>query len=74
MAALGAGVAEAGQVVVSLGTSGTVFAKTPEPILDHEHGSICPFCDATGGGLPLLCTLNCTLPLQEVRQGACASC
>lgn len=65
MSALGAGVVEPGQLVVSLGTSGTVFGVAPQPILDPS-GAICPFCDATGAGLPLLCTLNCTVPPQEV--------
>jgi xylulokinase len=57
----------AGDVVVSLGTSGTLFGKSDTPILDPS-GIICPFCDATGGWLPLLCTLNCTRVPEEVRQ------
>ncbi len=51
--------------MVSLGTSGTIFAKSPSPVLDPT-GVICPFCDATGAYLPLLCTLNCTRVLEEV--------
>ncbi|GIL44641.1 hypothetical protein Vafri_2161 [Volvox africanus] len=65
MSALGAGAAGDGETVVSLGTSGTIFAKSPIPILDPT-GVICPFCDATGSYLPLLCTLNCTRVLEEV--------
>jgi hypothetical protein len=57
-----------GPMVVSLGTSGTLFCKAEAPVHDSS-GAVCPFCDATGGGLPLLCTLNCTLPLQEVSCG-----
>lgn len=108
-----------GATVISLGTSGTIFAKSPTAILDptgvplaslagavlvicccadglsccqtaifrenlpllrypelhYAHpgappaaaGVICPFCDATGNYLPLLCTLNCTRVLEEVR-------
>ncbi|GLI65452.1 hypothetical protein VaNZ11_008833, partial [Volvox africanus] len=67
MSALGAGAAGDGETVVSLGTSGTIFAKSPIPILDPT-GVICPFCDATGAYLPLLCTLNCTRVLEEVRE------
>ncbi|GFR47148.1 hypothetical protein Agub_g8839, partial [Astrephomene gubernaculifera] len=67
MSALGAGAAGDGATVMSLGTSGTIFAKSPSPILDPS-GVICPFCDATGAYLPLLCTLNCTRVLEEVRE------
>ena len=54
-------------MVVSLGTSGTLFGKSDIPIMDPS-GVICPFCDATGGWLPLLCTLNCTRVAEEVRE------
>ncbi|GIM00695.1 hypothetical protein Vretimale_5633 [Volvox reticuliferus] len=67
MSALGAGATGDGETVLSLGTSGTIFAKSPIPILDPT-GVICPFCDATGAYLPLLCTLNCTRVLEEVRE------
>lgn len=66
LSALGAGAVEAGILVVSLGTSGTLFTRTSEPILDPA-GTVAPFCDATGGGLPLVCTLNCTTVTEEVR-------
>ncbi|PNH02543.1 Xylulose kinase [Tetrabaena socialis] len=65
--ALGAGLAGDGATVMSLGTSGTLFARSATPILDPT-GIICPFCDATGAYLPLLCTLNCTRVLEEVRE------
>jgi xylulokinase len=51
---LGAG---PGDVVVSVGTSGTVFAATDNPTADPT-GVIAGFADATGGFLPLVCTLN----------------
>jgi len=54
--------------VVSLGTSGTIFARTPGAARDPT-GAICPFLDATGGGLPLMCTLNCASVPEEVRAG-----
>lgn len=57
-AALGLGLA-AGDVVVSLGTSGTVFTRTTERANDPT-GTVAGFCDATGGYLPLVCTLNAT--------------
>jgi xylulokinase len=46
-----------GDVVVSLGTSGTVFAAAGHPAADAS-GMVAGFCDATGGYLPLVCTLN----------------
>ena len=55
-AALGLG-ARPGDVVVSLGTSGTVFAAHDRPTHDPT-GTVCGFADATGGHLPLVCTLN----------------
>jgi xylulokinase len=51
---LGAGV---GDVVVSIGTSGTVFAVSPTPSADPT-GTVAGFADATGHFLPLVCTLN----------------
>eukprot|EP00877_Chromochloris_zofingiensis_P014117 jgi/Chrzof1/895/Cz01g32300.t1 len=67
MSALGAGVARDGEMVVSLGTSGTLFGKSATPIIDPSC-EVCPFCDATGAWLPLVCTLNCTKVAEEVRQ------
>jgi xylulokinase len=46
-----------GDVVVSLGTSGTVFATAQQPTADPS-GIIAGFADATGQFLPLACTLN----------------
>ncbi len=48
---------EAGDVVVSLGTSGTVFAVAEQPAADPS-GIVAGFADATGRFLPLVCTLN----------------
>jgi xylulokinase len=55
-AALGLG-ARRGDVVVSLGTSGTVFAVTDSPSFDPT-GTVAGFADASGQYLPLVCTLN----------------
>ncbi|MEY9934413.1 xylulokinase [Catenulispora sp. GP43] len=55
-AALGLG-AGPGDVVVSIGTSGTVFACYEAPIADPT-GAVAGFADATGRHLPLVCTLN----------------
>jgi xylulokinase len=55
-AALGIG-ASAGDVIVSMGTSGTVFAVSETATFD-ETGIVAGFADATGRYLPLVCTLN----------------
>ncbi len=55
-AALGLGLDE-GDVVVSLGTSGTAFAVVPDPPADAS-GQVAGFADGTGRFLPLVATLN----------------
>jgi xylulokinase len=55
-AALGLG-AGPGDVVVSIGTSGTVFAVTDTPTSDPS-GTVAGFADASGRYLPLVATLN----------------
>jgi xylulokinase len=55
-AALGVG-AEPGDIVISVGTSGTVFGPAGRPTADPS-GIIAGFADAAGQFLPLVCTLN----------------
>jgi xylulokinase len=57
-AALGVGL-EPGDVAVSIGTSGTVYAVSSSPTADPS-GAVAGFADATGAFLPLVCTLNGT--------------
>jgi xylulokinase len=64
-AALGAG-AEPGDVLVSIGTSGTVFAAHDRPVADPT-GTVAGFADAAGGYLPLVATLNAA---RVLRAGA----
>ncbi|WP_411700332.1 xylulokinase [Conyzicola sp.] len=63
-AALGLGAA-AGDVVVSIGTSGTVFAVTESATID-PGGTVAGFADATGNFLPLVATLNAARVLDAV--------
>ncbi|GIJ11143.1 xylulokinase [Micromonospora andamanensis] len=57
-AAAGFGVgARPGDVVVSIGTSGTVFSVADTPAADPS-GIVAGFADVTGRFLPLVCTLN----------------
>ena len=55
-AALGVG-ADVGDVVVSIGTSGTVFAVSAQRTIDPT-GTVAGFADAGGHFLPLVATLN----------------
>jgi xylulokinase len=55
-AALGVA-ASPGDVIVSIGTSGTVFAVCEHPVADPT-GVIAGFADATRRFLPLVCTVN----------------
>ncbi len=57
-AALGLGLGS-GDVAISLGTSGVAFAASSTPTSDPS-GNVAGFADATGGFLPLVCTLNAT--------------
>lgn len=63
-AALGLGLA-AGDVAVSLGTSGTVFGVTDTAIADPS-GTVAGFADATGSRLPIVTTLNAARVLEVI--------
>ncbi len=66
MGAIGTGNVEPGVVTMSLGTSGTVYAFSDQPVIDPK-GNIAAFCSSTGGWLPLLCTMNCTVSTELMR-------
>ncbi|HUP23866.1 MAG TPA: FGGY family carbohydrate kinase [Thermoanaerobaculia bacterium] len=55
-AALGLGVGP-GELVLSIGTSGTAYVVSEAPVADAS-GAVASFADATGRFLPLVCTLN----------------
>ncbi|MGC0342810.1 xylulokinase [Streptomyces sp. SLBN-8D4] len=63
-AALGLGL-RPGTPVMSLGTSGTVYAVSKRRPTDPT-GTVAGFADAHGDWLPLACTLNCTLAVDRV--------
>ncbi|KQU68340.1 xylulokinase [Phycicoccus sp. Root101] len=65
-AALGLGL-RTGDVVVSLGTSGAVFADADRPVAD-PNGLIASFASASGGHLPLMATLNAARVLTAAAQ------
>jgi xylulokinase len=67
-AAAGLGLdARSGDVVVSIGTSGTVFAVTDAPTVDPS-GSVAGFADAGGAFLPLVATLNAARILDAIAR------
>ncbi len=72
MSAIGAGATRPGVSVCSLGTSATVFAFSAEPAVD-PGGDIASFRASSAGAggeaghLPLLCVMNCTEPLEDLR-------
>ncbi|MEU8585822.1 xylulokinase [Streptomyces sp. NPDC048664] len=63
-AALGLGL-RPGTPVLSLGTSGTVYAVSGRRPVDPT-GTVAGFADAHGDWLPLACTLNCTLAVDRI--------
>ncbi|MBA8817285.1 xylulokinase [Microbacterium halimionae] len=65
-AALGVG-AKTGDVVVSIGTSGTVFAVSAKRTIDPT-GTVAGFADADGGFLPIVVTLNAARVLDAVAR------
>lgn len=65
-AALGLGT-DTGDVVVSIGTSGTVFAVTDRAVQDGS-GTVAGFADAAGGFLPLVATLNAARVLESIAE------
>lgn len=66
MGAVGTGNVSPGKVTMSLGTSGTVYAYSDHPVIDPA-GEIAAFCSSTGGWLPLMCTMNCTVTTELMR-------
>lgn len=65
-AALGVGL-RPGEAVMSIGTSGTVYAVSETPTSDPS-GAVAGFADATGRFLPLVCTSNAAKVTDAVRR------
>ncbi|RBO74367.1 FGGY-family carbohydrate kinase, partial [Microbacterium sp. H6] len=57
--------ARPGDAVISIGTSGTVFAVSEHPIADAT-GAVAGFADGSGNHLPLVATLNAARVLDAV--------
>jgi D-xylulose kinase len=68
MSAIGTGNVSEGAVTASLGTSGTIFAYSDTPVITDKSGAIAAFCSSTGGWLPLICVMNCTVSTELVKK------
>lgn len=66
MGAIGTGTVSDGFLTMSLGTSGTLYGYSDSPVSDPIKG-LSGFNSSTGGYLPLLCTMNCTVATEETR-------
>ncbi len=66
MGAVGTGTVRDGFLTMSLGTSGTLYGYSDSPVVDGA-GNLAAFCSSTGGWLPLLCTMNCTVASEQFR-------
>jgi xylulokinase len=67
MAAIGTGNVTPGLLSMSLGTSGTLFTCAAQPVVD-AGGAWAAFCSSSGGWLPLICTMNCTVATDNVAR------
>ena len=56
-----------GEAALSLGTSGTVYAPSARPSADST-GTVAGFASADGRYLPLACTLNATVAVDQVSE------
>ena len=66
MAAIGTGNVTPGIVTTSLGTSGTIYSFSDQPVVDPK-GELAAFCSISGGWLPLVCTMNVTVATELTR-------
>jgi len=57
----------AGDIIVSVGTSGTAFASS-DVLTPDSSGTVAGFADATGRFLPLVCTLNAARVLEAAAR------
>ncbi|MFW5711184.1 MAG: xylulokinase [Spirochaetota bacterium] len=64
MGAIGTGAVSEGIITISLGTSGTVYSYRKQPMVDPGQ-RLSAFCSSNNGWLPLLCTMNCTVAVEQ---------
>jgi xylulokinase len=66
MGAIGCGCTQEGNLVMSMGTSGTLFGYSNSCVTDNK-GRLAAFMSSSGGYLPLLCTMNFTVVSEQIR-------
>jgi len=66
LGAIGTGAVSEGVLTISLGTSGTVYSYQHQPMVDPQQ-RLSAFCSSNNGWLPLLCTMNCTVGVEQFR-------
>lgn len=67
LGAIGTGNIRPGLVTLSLGTSGTICAHSPDPVV-ADSAMVANFCASHGGWLPLVCTMNVTSATTRIRE------
>ncbi len=67
MGAIGTGCICDGELTMSLGTSGTLYASSSKAVID-ENEVLAAFASSHGSYLPLLCTMNCTVASEVIRK------
>lgn len=67
LGAIGTGNIRPGLVTLSLGTSGTICAHSPESMVP-DSAMVANFCASHGGWLPLVCTMNVTSATTRIRE------
>ncbi|MCE9683394.1 xylulokinase [Halomonas alkalisoli] len=67
LGAIGTGNIRTGLVTLSLGTSGTICAYSPAPVI-ADNAMVANFCASHGGWLPLVCTMNVTSATTGIRK------
>jgi xylulokinase len=67
LGAIGTHNIQPGSLTMSLGSSGTIYAFSAEPLVSPEP-SVAAFCSSSGGWLPLICTMNLTNVTGAVRE------
>ncbi len=67
MGAIGTGNIRPGAITMSLGTSGTLYAYSDQPMIS-PHAQVATFCSSSGGWLPLICTMNLTSATGLIQQ------
>ncbi|HET8791866.1 MAG TPA: FGGY-family carbohydrate kinase, partial [Modicisalibacter sp.] len=66
LGAIGTGNIAPGSITLSLGTSGTICAHSPEPVI-ADSAMVANFCASHAGWLPLICTMNATSATTTIR-------